>query len=145
MGRPKGAKNLVPQGLNPASAEEQGRLRFLIASHAKSLIILLISHANGTKILERDSQVSAAFGLLRKILPDLVAIDVSAHSPPQRIAEAVLKARLSELIRSDPAMLGRLAEFVGLPTTVAVVADSAHCTAIEPELPPVQAEIDVTP
>ena len=145
MGRPKGSKNLVPLGVNPLDYEHQARLRQRITIRSRKLVNLLLHHADGSKILERDSQVSAAFGLLRKILPDLVAIDVSAHSPPQRIAEAVLKARLSELIRSDPAMLGRLAEFVGLPTTVAVVADSAHCTAIEPELPPVQAEIDVTP
>ena len=44
---------------------------------ASQLINVLTNHALGKKLLEKDSQVNAALGLLRKVVPDLAAMEIT--------------------------------------------------------------------
>ena len=49
---------------------------------AIQLINALNNHATGKKLYEKDSQVTAALALLKKILPDMRAIDMKAEGGP---------------------------------------------------------------
>lgn len=44
---------------------------------ATQLVNALTKHALGTKMMKEPSQVTAALGLLKKCLPDLVATEVT--------------------------------------------------------------------
>ena len=68
---------------------------------ASQLINAVNNHATGKKLYEKDSQVTAALALLKKILPDMRAIDMKAEGGPfDGLDDDELNELLFEALRS---------------------------------------------
>ena len=67
---------------------------------ASQLVNSLQNHVTGKQLYKRDSQVTAALGLLKKILPDMRATDMTAEGGPfEGLDDDALNARLFEALR----------------------------------------------
>lgn len=69
---PEFARKLKPRHQDESRAKIQ----------ASQLVHSLMNHVTGKRLYKRDSQVTAALGLLKKILPDMRATDMTGEGGP---------------------------------------------------------------
>ena len=108
-GRPLNSSH--PEFARKLKPRHQDEIRAKI--QASQLVNSSQNHVTGKQLYKRDSQVTAALGLLKKILPDMRATDMSAEGGPfEGLDDDALNELLFEALRGLQEMYAMDAEAI---------------------------------